>query len=163
MLDDVNILFAFKSLLIKPSNVLPLNLKQTFPSIIWIFNEVHLDDGVETRIPFKIFSTLCSITKVTKNQTTNPEKLANNAPKRCKTNQIHNNLLIWRKKYMAFVVPDKLKLLSFKKRNQGLSLESVQDFLIRLDMKPCMQLLEISIFFTKSCHHQALLVYRASK
>ena len=56
---------------------------------------------------------------------------------------------------MAFVVPDKLKLLSFKKRNQGLSLESVQDFLIRLDMKPCMQLLEISIFFTKSCHHQA--------
>ena len=34
---------------------------------------------------------------MTKNQTTNPEKLANNAPKRCKTNKLHNNLLIWRK------------------------------------------------------------------
>ena len=33
-------------------------------------------------------------------------------------------------------------------------LESVQDLLIKLDMKPCMHQLEISNFFTKSCHHQ---------
>ena len=32
-------------------------------------------------------------------------------------------------------------------------LESVHDFLIKLDMKPCMHLVEIS-FFLKSCHHQ---------
>ena len=34
MLGDVNKLFAFKSLLTMPSNVLPLHLKQTFPSMI---------------------------------------------------------------------------------------------------------------------------------
>ena len=38
-----------------PSNVLPLDLKQTFPLIIWIFTE---GDGIESRLPFKIFSTL---------------------------------------------------------------------------------------------------------
>ena len=38
-----------------PSNVLPLHLKQTFPPIIRIFTE---GDGIEPRLPFKIFSTL---------------------------------------------------------------------------------------------------------
>ena len=40
-----------------PSNVLPLHLKQTFPPIIWIFIEGE-GDGIESRLPFKIFSTL---------------------------------------------------------------------------------------------------------
>ena len=40
-----------------PSNVLPLHLKQTFPPIIWIFTEGE-GDGIESRLPFKIFSTL---------------------------------------------------------------------------------------------------------
>ena len=39
-----------------PSNVLPLHLKQTFPPIIWIFTEGE-GDGIESRLPFKIFST----------------------------------------------------------------------------------------------------------
>ena len=55
MLGDVNKLFVFKSLLTMPSNVLPLHLKQTFPLIIWIFTECE-GDGIETRLPFKIFS-----------------------------------------------------------------------------------------------------------
>ena len=38
-----------------PINVLPLHLKQTFPPIMWIFTE---GDGIESRLPFKIFSTL---------------------------------------------------------------------------------------------------------
>ena len=42
-----------------PSNVLPYFLKQTFPPIIWIFNE---GDGIESRLPFKIFSTLTYVT-----------------------------------------------------------------------------------------------------
>ena len=40
-----------------PSNVLPLDLKQTFPPTIWIFTEGE-GDGIEIRLPFKIFSTL---------------------------------------------------------------------------------------------------------
>ena len=40
-----------------PSNVLPLHLKQTFPPIIWIFTEGEVG-GMESRLPFKIFSTL---------------------------------------------------------------------------------------------------------
>ena len=56
LLGDVNKLF-FKSLLITPSNVLPLHLKQTFPAIIWIFT-VCKGDEMESRLPFKIFSTL---------------------------------------------------------------------------------------------------------
>ena len=41
------------------ANVLPLHLKQTFPHIIWIFTEGEGDgDGIESRLPFKIFSTL---------------------------------------------------------------------------------------------------------
>ena len=40
-----------------PSNVLPLRLKQTFPPIIWIFTEGE-GDGIESRLPFKIFSAL---------------------------------------------------------------------------------------------------------
>ena len=35
----VNKLLKTKSLLTRPSNVLPLHLKQTFPPIIWIFTE----------------------------------------------------------------------------------------------------------------------------
>ena len=46
-----------KSLLTTPSNALPLHLKQTVPPIIWIFNESE-GDGIESRLPFKIFSTL---------------------------------------------------------------------------------------------------------
>ena len=52
---DVNKLFVFKSLLTKPSNALPLHLSQTFPPIIWIFTE---GDGIESSLPFRIFSTL---------------------------------------------------------------------------------------------------------
>ena len=35
----------------------PLHLKQTFPHLIWIFTESE-GDGIESRLPFKIFSTL---------------------------------------------------------------------------------------------------------
>ena len=36
----------------RPNNVLPLNLKQTFPSIIQIFTEGEDEgDGIESRIP----------------------------------------------------------------------------------------------------------------
>ena len=57
LLSDVNKLFVFKSLLTMPSNVLPLHLKQTFPPIIWIFTEGK-GDGIESRLLFKVFSTL---------------------------------------------------------------------------------------------------------
>ena len=60
MLSDVNKLLKTKSLLTTPSNVLPLHLKQTFPRIIWILNECECD-GIESRIPFKMFSTLLTI------------------------------------------------------------------------------------------------------
>ena len=49
--------FVFKSLLTMPSNVLPLHLNQTFPPIIWVFTEGE-GDGMKSRLPFKIFSTL---------------------------------------------------------------------------------------------------------
>ena len=55
MQGDVNKLFVFKSLLTTPSNALTLHLKQTFPPIIWIFTE---GDGIKSRLPFRIFSTL---------------------------------------------------------------------------------------------------------
>ena len=55
MQDVVNKLLITKSLLTMPTNVLPLCLKQTFPPIIWIFTE---GDEMESRLPFKIFSTL---------------------------------------------------------------------------------------------------------
>ena len=57
LLGDVNKLFVVKSLLTTPSNVLPVHLKQTFPPIIWIFTEGE-SDGIKSRQPFKIFSTL---------------------------------------------------------------------------------------------------------
>ena len=41
------------------SNILPLHLKETFPPIIWIFTEG--DDGIKSRLPFKIFSTLIRV------------------------------------------------------------------------------------------------------
>ena len=59
-MDDVNKLFVFKSFLTTPSNVLPLHLKQTFLSIIWIFNEDEGDE-IKFRLPFKIFSTLMEV------------------------------------------------------------------------------------------------------
>ena len=40
-----------------PSNVLRFHLKQTFPAIIWIFPEGE-GDGIESRLPFEILSTL---------------------------------------------------------------------------------------------------------
>ena len=40
-----------------PINVLPLHLKQTFPSIIWIFTEGEGDE-IKSRLPFKMFSAL---------------------------------------------------------------------------------------------------------
>ena len=43
------------------------------------------------------------------------------------------------------------------------TVESVQYFLIKLDMKPCMHLVEISIFFTKSCHYQTYQNYEQSR
>ena len=52
-----NEVHVFKSLLTIPSNVWPLQLKQTFPPIIWIFIEGE-GDGIESRLYFKIFSTL---------------------------------------------------------------------------------------------------------
>ena len=55
MLGVVNKLLNTKSLSTIPSNVLPLHLKQTFPPIIWILTE---GDWIETRLPFKIFTTL---------------------------------------------------------------------------------------------------------
>ena len=58
MLSNVN--FVFKILLTMPSNVLPLHLKRTFPSMIWIFTEGE-GDGIKSRLPFKIFSTLLKI------------------------------------------------------------------------------------------------------
>ena len=57
---DVNKHFVFKSLWTTPSNVLPLHLEQTFPLIIWIFIESE-GDGIESRLLFKIFSTLPTI------------------------------------------------------------------------------------------------------
>ena len=57
MLGDVNKLFVFKSLLTTSSNGLSFCLKQTFPPIIWIFTEGEGDE-IESRLPFKIFSTL---------------------------------------------------------------------------------------------------------
>ena len=54
-------MFVFKSLLIMLSNVLPLHLKQTFRPIIWTFSECE-GDQIESRLPFKIFSTLHSMT-----------------------------------------------------------------------------------------------------
>ena len=42
-------------------HVLPLHLNQTFQPIIWISNEGE-DDGIESRLRFKIFSTLNQVT-----------------------------------------------------------------------------------------------------
>ena len=55
MLGDVNKLFVFKFFCWR--GILPLHLKQTFPPVIWIFTEGG-GDGIESRLPFKIFSTL---------------------------------------------------------------------------------------------------------
>ena len=45
----INKLFKIKSLFTMPSNVWPLHLKQTFPSIFWIFTEDE-GDGIECRL-----------------------------------------------------------------------------------------------------------------
>ena len=61
MLGDVRKLFVTT-----PNNVLPLYLKQTFPPVIWIFNEGE-GDWIESRLPFEVFSTLPTVSrKVTK-------------------------------------------------------------------------------------------------
>ena len=59
MLGDVNKLFKLlkKKMLTTPSNVWPLHLKQTFPTIILIFIEGE-GDGMKSRLLFKIFTTL---------------------------------------------------------------------------------------------------------
>ena len=59
LLGDVNKLFFIKSLMIMPSNILLLHLKQIFPSIIWIFTEGEGNE-IKSRLPFKTFSTLSS-------------------------------------------------------------------------------------------------------
>ena len=43
LLGDVNKLFVPKSLMTTSSNVLPLHLEQTFPSVILIFTEGEVD------------------------------------------------------------------------------------------------------------------------
>ena len=53
LLGEVNKPIVFKSLLTTPSNFLPLQLNQTFPTIT-----EGEGDGIESRLPFKIFSTL---------------------------------------------------------------------------------------------------------
>ena len=62
LLGDVNKLFVLKSLLTMPSNVFPLHLKQTSPSIVRIFIE-GWGDRIQSRLPFKVFSTLYNISK----------------------------------------------------------------------------------------------------
>ena len=56
----VNNLFVFKSLLTTSNNVLPLCLKQNFLPVIKIFTEGEGDE-IKSRLPFKIFSTLCKM------------------------------------------------------------------------------------------------------
>ena len=63
LLSVVDKLLETKSLLTSPSNVLPLHLKQTFPHIILIFTEGE-DDGIKSRLPFKIFFTLIQHTSI---------------------------------------------------------------------------------------------------
>ena len=57
LLGFVNKLLKTRILLTSPSNVLPYYLNQTFPPIIWIWTEDE-GDGIKSRLPFKIFSTL---------------------------------------------------------------------------------------------------------
>ena len=61
MLGDVNKLFIFKSLLTTPSNVLSLQLEQTFLPIIWIFTERE-GDGITRN---KWFIPPCSFWTIT--------------------------------------------------------------------------------------------------
>ena len=46
---------------------------------------------------------------------------------------------------------------------KGLWVDTVTDFFIELGMKPFMHLVEISIFFTKSCHGQTYQNYEQSR
>ena len=52
--------FCKKKMLTFPSNVLPLHLKKTFRSIIWILTEGE-GDWIKSRLPFIIFSSLSII------------------------------------------------------------------------------------------------------
>ena len=54
-----------------------LQLKQTFPPIIWIFTEGE-GDGIESSLPFKIFSTLINLPRYSKcvNPHYNPYELS---------------------------------------------------------------------------------------
>ena len=55
-----------------PSTVLPLHLKQTFQPIIWILTEGE-GDGIEPRLPLRIFSTLLGVAKNLGNELTPKE------------------------------------------------------------------------------------------
>ena len=55
LLGVVNKLLKTKSLLTSPSNVLPYYLKETFPSMIWIFTKVE-GDGINKLFVFKGFA-----------------------------------------------------------------------------------------------------------
>ena len=57
---DVNKLFVFKTLLATFSNVMPSQFtpQANFPTQYSIFTEDKGDDGIESRLPSKIFSTL---------------------------------------------------------------------------------------------------------
>ena len=46
---------------------------------------------------------------------------------------------------------------------RGLGLDTVQDFLIKLGIKPHMHLLEKGIFYTISCHHHTYQNYEQSQ
>ena len=49
--------FLFSKVCDNAQQCLPFHLKQTFPPIIWIFTEGE-GDGIKSRLPSKIFSTL---------------------------------------------------------------------------------------------------------
>ena len=51
------LLGVVNKLVVHCRNVLPLHLNPAFLPIIWIFTEVE-GDGIKSRLPFKIFSTL---------------------------------------------------------------------------------------------------------
>ena len=57
LLGVVNKLFVFKNWLARPSNVVPLHLKQIFLPTISIFTEGE-GDGIESSLSLAIFSTL---------------------------------------------------------------------------------------------------------
>jgi hypothetical protein len=97
LLGDVNKLFVFKGLLTTPSNVLPLHLKHTFPLVISIFTEGK-GDGIQSRLPFKIFVTLPKKShdigyQFLKNEATNQQILLSHVSSASKFISIQNKVL----------------------------------------------------------------------